>query len=261
MNTKFSIIIATYNSEKTLKATLNSLLQQTFMEFEVIIIDGLSTDTTLAIINEFEEKFKLDNIPFIWVSEKDSGIYDAWNKGLGKVNSTWISFLGSDDTYYPDALEIYNSEISKNPNINFICSNVEYVDDKDNVLRIIGKPYSYSQTIRYMDFAHVGSFHHKDLFSKYGNFDTTYKIVGDYDFFMKCGMNINSVFINKITAKMLNSGASNSNIKKALNEVLAVQFKHKKTSVAQIYFEYYFAILRISKNRITTILKGKMQKK
>lgn len=256
MNINLSIIIATYNSEKTLEKTLQSLLSQTYKEFEVIIIDGYSTDSTISIIKNFEVKFKLNSIPFIWISEKDSGIYDAWNKGLKKVSSSWVAFLGSDDTYYPDALEVYNSEIIKNTNINYICSNVEYIDDNDKVLKILGNPYSYKQMIRYMDIAHVGSFHHRDLFKTYGNFDDTYKIVGDYDFFMKCAENIKPGFVEKITARMLNTGVSNDNFKKALKEVVLVQKKYKKTTIFQIYFEYYFAILRILNNRITTILKN-----
>jgi glycosyltransferase involved in cell wall biosynthesis len=86
MNIQLSIIIATYNSEKTLRATLESLLTQSFREFEVIIADGFSGDGTLAIIKEFEDKFKLHNIAFNWSSEKDAGIYDAWNKALNRVS-------------------------------------------------------------------------------------------------------------------------------------------------------------------------------
>jgi len=258
MSIKFSIIIATYNSDKTLKKTLESLLNQTHTNFEVIVIDGFSKDGTLKIIKNFEEEFKSHNIPFIWISEKDSGIYDAWNKGLKNVSSQWISFLGSDDTYYPDALETYCSEINKNPGINYICSNVEYVDSNNKILKILGNPFSYKQMIRYMDIAHVGSFHHIELFRLYGNFDTTYKIVGDYDFFMKCGEDIKPAYFEKITARMLNTGVSNDDFNKALKEVVLIQKKYKKTTFFQIYFEYYFAFLRISRNRIITTFKDKI---
>ena len=120
MSVNQSIIIATFNSDKTLSATLDSLLKQTYNKFEVIIVDGLSNDNTLAIIKEYEEKFLQANINYILLSEKDSGIYDAWNKGLKKVNSNWIAFLGSDDTYYPNALEMYNEAINNSENINYI---------------------------------------------------------------------------------------------------------------------------------------------
>lgn len=255
---QYSIIVATYNSEKTLKATFDSLLAQTYKEFEVIVVDGLSKDNTVVLLKEYEKKFLEANIAYIWSSEKDSGIYDAWNKALKKVNSEWIAFLGSDDTYYPNALELYNIEINKNPNINYISSQVEYIDCEGKVLKILGNPYNYNQMIRYMDIAHVGSFHHKELFKKYGNYSTDYKIVSDYDFFMKCGKNINAGYFKKITARMLNAGISNNNTKIVYNEILKIQLNHKKISKLQSYFEYYFAFVRIAKNKITHKLLGKM---
>jgi glycosyltransferase involved in cell wall biosynthesis len=255
---QYSIIVATYNSEKTLKATFDSLLAQTYKEFEVIVVDGLSKDNTVALLKEYEKKFLEANITYIWSSEKDSGIYDAWNKALKKVNSDWIAFLGSDDTYYSNALELYNIEINKNPAINYISSQVEYIDCEGKVLKILGNPYNYNQMIRYMDIAHVGSFHHKELFKKYGNYSTDYKIVSDYDFFMKCGKNINAGYFKTITARMLNAGISNNNTKIVYNEILKIQLNHKKISKFQSYFEYYFAFVRIAKNKITHKLLGKM---
>jgi glycosyltransferase involved in cell wall biosynthesis len=251
MSLKYSIIIATFNSDKTLRNTLESLVVQTYKNFEVIIVDGLSSDNTVTIIKEYEKKFSKANIPYFWSSEKDSGIYDAWNKALKKINSSWIAFLGSDDTYYPNALEIYNEEIKKHPNINYISSQVEYIDSNHKVLKIIGKPYDYNQMNRYMNVAHVGSFHHKDLFIKHGNFNTDYKIVSDYDFFMKCGRDIQPGYLESITAKMLNSGISNQNVATVFKEVLAIQLKHKKIAKLQSYFEYYYSYLRIYKSRLS----------
>ena len=87
MNLNLSVIIATYNSEKTLENALNSLLNQTYKNFEVIIIDGLSTDLTVTIIKKFQSQFFNNNISYQWISEKDSGVYEAWNKGIKLVNS------------------------------------------------------------------------------------------------------------------------------------------------------------------------------
>jgi len=258
MNSKYSIIVATFNSEKTLQATLESLLVQTYKNFEVIIVDGLSKDNTVSIIEQYEKKFLEAKIPYIWSSEKDSGIYDAWNKALKKVNSSWMAFLGSDDTYYPDALEIYNEAIIINPNINYISSKVEYVDANYKVLKVIGKPYEHNQMNRYMNIAHVGSLHHKELFDKHGDFNTAYKIVADYDFFLKCGLTIKAAYIDTITAKMLNTGISNNNTKKVFQETLKIQLEHKNNSKLQCYFEYYFSYIRIFKNKMTYKLLGRM---
>lgn len=251
MASKYSIIVATFNSEKTLKLTLDSLLSQTCKEFEVIIVDGLSKDHTVSIIKEYEGKFSEAGISYLWSSEKDAGIYDAWNKALKKVSTSWIAFLGSDDTYYPNALELYSKELNKHSNINYICSRVEYIDSNGRVLKVLGNPYTYSQMIRYMNIAHVGSFHHKGLFEKHGDYNTDYKIVSDYDFFMKCGRDIKAAYFESITAKMLNSGVSNNNIATVFKEVLKIQLKHKKISKLQSYFEYYYSFLRIYKSRLS----------
>ncbi len=243
MITNLSVIIATYNSEKTLAKALNSLLIQTYNEFEVIIIDGLSIDKTVSIVKEFERKFSEKNIPLIWISEKDAGIYDAWNKGVQLSNSSWIAFLGSDDTYYPDALENYAYEIQQNPGINYICSKVEYIDKNGKVLKVIGKAYNVFQMNRYMTVAHVGSFHHRELFISNGYFDVNYKIVGDYDFFLRSKNNIKPSFINQITAQMLNEGVSN-NTTKVLKDTLQLQLKHQTMSNIRCYLEYCLSYLK-----------------
>lgn len=88
-----SIIIATYNADKTLEKALNSVLALTYQNWECIIIDGISKDGTLSIINKFEN---IDN-RFSHVSEKDEGLYDAFNKGWKKAKGEWIYYLGADD--------------------------------------------------------------------------------------------------------------------------------------------------------------------
>ena len=241
---RVSIITVCYNSAKTIEQTIRSVFSQDYPQIEYIVIDGQSQDKTLKAIAPYQKQ--LTHL----VSEKDTGIYDAWNKGLKKVSSSWIAFLGSDDTYYPNALEIYKNEIYKNPKINYISSQVEYINTNQKVLKIIGKPYNYNQMNRYMNIAHVGSFHHKNLFVKHGNFNTDYKIVADYDFFMKCGLDIQSGYFESITAKMLNSGISNQNITTVFNEVLKIQLAHKKISKLQAYFEYYYNHIRIYKSRL-----------
>jgi glycosyltransferase involved in cell wall biosynthesis len=104
----FSIIIPTFNSEKVLRECLNSIVEQTFNNYEIILIDGLSTDSTVDIIKEYS----LNNPNIHWVSEKDLGIYDAMNKGIKIANGEWVYFLGSDDKLSSNnALqEIFNFE-------------------------------------------------------------------------------------------------------------------------------------------------------
>src|SRR5215216_6167566 len=89
-----SIIIPTYNSEKTLSCCLQSVLNQTFKDFEILIIDGLSSDNTINVIKGY------NNSKIRVYSEKDKGIYDAMNKGIEKSAGEWLYFLGSDDQFF-----------------------------------------------------------------------------------------------------------------------------------------------------------------
>lgn len=250
----FSIITASYNSDKTIQKTIESVLIQDFTDFEYIIIDGNSNDETLNIIKSFEELFAKKNISFKYISEKDKGIYDAWNKGLDVAEGKWISFLGSDDTYIPGALKLYDQEINKNAkSINYISSKIELIEEKGTVLQVIGKPFVWKKIVRNMDIAQVGSFHKRELFKSVGKFSTEYKIVGDLDFYIRCRNHIQPAYFNQVTAKMQNGGVSN-HIYTALKEALAVKQHHKQLPSYVNYYDFY---LSLAKCYIKILIKKK----
>ena len=93
MNTKISIITVCYNSAKTIEDTILSVINQTYNNIEYIIVDGLSTDNTLEIVNKYQDKIAKV------VSEKDAGLYDAINKGIGLATGEIIANINSDDFY------------------------------------------------------------------------------------------------------------------------------------------------------------------
>jgi glycosyltransferase involved in cell wall biosynthesis len=105
---KISIITVTKNSEKFLQKTIDSLSQQTYQNFEHIVIDGASTDLTLDIIKKNSNKITK------WISEPDQGLYYAMNKGLSLCTGEIIGILNSDDVYFQDTLSIVNEYFSKN---------------------------------------------------------------------------------------------------------------------------------------------------
>ena len=96
-----SIIIATYNAEKVLKRCLDSIVTQKTGNVEVLIVDGNSTDSTMEIVQSYGTDVDYS------LSEKDKGIYDAWNKALKVAKGDWIMFLGSDDYILPGSIKIY----------------------------------------------------------------------------------------------------------------------------------------------------------
>jgi glycosyltransferase involved in cell wall biosynthesis len=239
----FSIITASYNSEKTISDTIDSVLNLDFQDFEYIIIDGNSSDNTLEIIQSFVPKFEAKGVSYRFISEKDKGIYDAWNKGIQLSSGEWISFLGSDDSYLPDALQLYFTEINKNEKINYISSRVNLTNEEGKILSVFGKKYNWKNVISDIDTAQVGSFHKRELFDKVGLFSNEYKIVGDLDFYIRCRDSINPGYFKSITANMQNGGVSN-NVYVALKEALEVKLKYGYTPIYLTYYKFYSSLIK-----------------
>lgn len=213
----FSIVIATYNSEFFLERTLKSIINQDFENYELIIIDGLSNDNTMSIVGKYKKYISTI------VSEKDHGIYDAWNKGVNLSKGEWIMFVGSDDLLYLDALKNYHDFVKSNPkDYNYVSSKVQLIDEKENILRVIGRPWNWQIFKKYMCVAHVASIHHHSLYEMYGLYNTNYKITGDYEFLLRVGKKLKGGFFDKITAKMQIGGVSNMN-----NKVFIETYKAK----------------------------------
>ena len=178
-NKKITIITVCFNSAKTIKRTIDSVKAQTYSNIEYIIIDGQSTDGTIDIINEY-----IDYID-CFVSEPDSGIYDAMNKGVKKATGDWIAFLNADDYYADDAIiriaDVCN-EIEND--VDIISAQINYLKDNE----IIGKSkYSSFKSIwNEMPVAHPATFVRHSVFDKIGLFDTSFKIAADYEFMVSC---------------------------------------------------------------------------
>lgn len=100
-----TITTVTFNSEKTLEQTIQSVLQQTYPHIEYIIVDGLSTDRTLQIAHSYTDAFRERGFSYQIVSERDNGMYDAINKGISMAHGEIIGNINSDDWYEPDAVE------------------------------------------------------------------------------------------------------------------------------------------------------------
>lgn len=240
----FSIITASYNSAETITQTIESVLSQSFTDFEYIIVDGKSSDATIDIVKSFEPKFLERGISLRYISESDSGIYDAWNKGILMSKGTWISFLGSDDIYLIDALKQYHHQIEEHTEVNYISSRVDFVDLNRKRIKILGHKYDWSQLRRKMVLAQVGSFHHRGLFKEVGLFSMDYRIVSDYDFYLKSKDYIKPAFFDTITAVMSNGGISNQHYYKALLETLKVKKKHKVGSPITLYYDFWMMNLK-----------------
>ena len=170
----FTLITVCLNSKNTLERTIISVRNQTFKDFEYIIIDGGSSDGSLDIIN-----LNRDVIDLV-VSEKDKGIYDAMNKGIRLAKGEFIGIINSDDWYEVDALDNIYLEAKRNPNavIHGLCRFYN-----QNVLAyIIGYHHS---SLPNNAICHPTCFVPRYLYDQFNFYDTKYKIAADYDLFLR----------------------------------------------------------------------------
>lgn len=176
---KFSIVIATYNSGKTLRQTLDSIRRQTYENIEVIVIDGMSTDDTIEIVAEYNDTVNK------FISEKDTGIYNAFNKGINLATGDYICFIGSDDCYchygvFEDISRILDS-ISE---VNILSSPIICVDEENHSEHKMKNKYTKEEIFSGKMLPHPGLMVKRSIMERYG-FNETYKIVSDYDFILR----------------------------------------------------------------------------
>lgn len=174
-----SIITVAFNSEKTIARTIESVYNQTLKPYEYIIIDGLSTDSTVDIAKQYEEKFENRGIKYKIVSEKDEGLYDAMNKGISMANGELIGMINSDDWYEPNALKDVN-EAYEREHFDTSFANLNLVKQNGTVLLKKARIRKFKTT---RDWNHPTMFVRKEIYNdlKYDNSN----IYADYDMFLK----------------------------------------------------------------------------
>jgi len=198
----FSIIIPSYNAAETIKVCLDSILSQTYSSYEILVIDGLSKDDTVSIINHTAKYHK--NIRLI--SEHDKGIYDAMNKGIKMAKGKWLYFMGSDDSFYStDVLQNVHASLECNKDLDVVYGNV-FSERFNGVYNGI----FYDEKLYYENICHQSIFFHNSVFRQVGNFNLNYKAHADWEHNMKWFLSskINKKYIDLIVANYSDGGFS-----------------------------------------------------
>ena len=210
-----SIITATFNSAKTLKDTIQSVLRQTNKDFEYLIIDGGSTDETIDIVKSYESEF---SGRLKWVSEKDQGIYDAMNKGIKMASGDVVGILNSDDYFTSDDILQTVDNAFKSHEIDAIYGDIHFIRD-GNPQKCI-RYYSSRMFIPFWLLfcfmpAHPSFYCKREVFEKAGLYSLDYKIGADYEMMVRLfkKYRIMSQYINKDFVTMRTGGASNNNVR------------------------------------------------
>lgn len=170
---KLSIITINYNDLEGLKRTVESVVNQTWREFEYVVIDGGSTDGSAAYLESQSEQIDY------WVSEPDKGIYNAMNKGIAKATGEYLLFLNSGDHFFSNSVLQENHD--KIANYDLIYFNIQNMGE--NFSKIISYPAILRFSDLYFDIlSHQATFFRKDLFDRVGLYDENLKIVSDWKF-------------------------------------------------------------------------------
>lgn len=176
---KISIITATWNSGTTLRDTMESVLSQTYQDYEHIIVDGLSTDNTLDIVRELEPRY---NGRLRYISEKDKGLYDAMNKGIALASGDVVGILNSDDFYADNQTLSRIADYIKD--VDAVYGDLVFVkaDDTSQTVRFWkGSQYTQEAFKNGWSPAHPTFYARKELFNKWGGFDTSFDVSADFE--------------------------------------------------------------------------------
>ena len=200
------VVIAVMNGARTLDACLRSVLGQDYPNVETIVIDGGSTDGTIAIVEQHASRLAH------WESGPDRGVYDAWNKALDHVMAEWILFLGSDDRLHgTGALAGIAPSLGQaggSPRV--VYGLLDLIDRSGAVIATLGEPWEGArQALRNGTMLpHPATFHHRSLFELHGRFDDRYKIAGDYEFLLRELLDHDALFVPHTVTDMAAGGMS-----------------------------------------------------
>ena len=232
----FSIITVVLNNQEFLEATIKSVLNQSFKNYEYIIIDGGSNDRTIDIIKKYENKIDY------WVSERDKGLYDAFNKGMMLASGKFIGIINSDDVYTKNSLKIISNYISKYKNIDFIFGSV-----KKHWGVLYGyRPEKIHYSWGFYSSHSTGFFLKKSSAIKVGLYDINYKYHADYDYFYRLIVQHKMRGIatkkNQITGIFRRGGFSSTiSFRERFKEELKIRWNNKQNKLLiLIIFIYKF---------------------
>lgn len=209
---KLSIITINYNNAEGLRKTMESVLKQTYLDFEYIIVDGASTDGSVEVIREYENQLHITHstIHLLWSSEKDNGIYDAMNRGIRKAKGEYQLFLNSGDYLVDES--VVGRIVPELGKADVIQGNV-FLDEVGGKLRRgYGKSDLSFIEVYEGNFLHQATFFRSSLFEEYGMYDENIRLGGDTFFYLKAlGLGSASfLYIDQMISVFMSNGLSSS---------------------------------------------------
>jgi glycosyltransferase involved in cell wall biosynthesis len=190
-----SIITVVFNGERLLADTLQSAIDQTYKNTELVIIDGGSTDRSVEVARQFGA------YTGTLISEKDKGIYDAMNKGIKAAKGEWIYFLNVGDTFYDNTVlqDIFSQDLAP---FDLVYAKVQTINEPTGINYLTGSEVTMTDFYKRFPICHQASFTRKRAFEQLGYYDLRYKMVADNQWFARCfkGHPERTKFIDRVVA-------------------------------------------------------------
>ena len=217
---KFSIVTVCWNSAAVLPRAMESLRVQTCRDYEWVVVDGASSDNTMAIVEGF------DAAPVVSVSEPDKGIYDAMNKGVHMASGEYVFFLNSDDALHDEhVLADMAKMLDAGPDIDLLYGNVVYAYPDRQVLRTFA--HIDGRTLPFEDLCHQAAFARRCLFDSVGGFDTRFRLNADYDWLIRVFRSgAHTRWVDRRIARFTVGGAHAQDANKLADERRAVRLQY-----------------------------------
>jgi len=234
---KVTIITPSYNQSDFLEATIQSVLDQTYPNIEYFIIDGGSTDGSVDLIRNYQDKLSG------WISEPDKGQTDAINKGFSMATGDIIAWLNSDDTYYPHAVQEAAAFLDEHPDVGMVYGDANFIDSQG---RVIGRFPAAQTSLRqlrrgYVHIPQQAAFFKKSLWNQVAPLDPEFFFAMDYDLWVRLAQITDIVHVEKTWANFrLHSDAKTiSADDRCWPEMLKVHFRDGGNWFSMIQMKYY----------------------
>lgn len=239
-----SIIIPSFNQCSYIEKTICSLLNQTYPNIELILIDGGSKDNTLEIIDKYKHFFSY------WVSEKDKGQSNAINKGLNKASGKYVTWLCSDDILIPEAISIMVKALEDNPDASLVYGGGVFIDENDNVI----KKFSFTDMTlekllyhKHSTIAQPSTLIRMESLKKVGFLDESLSYCMDYDLWIRLikeGRFINLGDIILSGYRLHNDSKTVGAYTKMALEKIKVNRKYTKDLINKVIYKHYWYIIQ-----------------
>ncbi|WP_255439259.1 glycosyltransferase [Synechococcus sp. LTW-R] len=220
---KISILMATWNCSSLLATFFRSLEEQSTGDWELLILDNCSFDGLPQLVRQYQAAHPDQLIRFS--SQTDAGIYDAWNRGIKLAEGDYLCFIGADDIFVsPESLQQL-LDLTRSSAELITCRNAYYSSD-GHFLRDWGSAWNWRRMRESMNIAHPGMLVRRVLFERFGLFDSSFKICGDYEWFLRLTPEVRSIHAPTSVLKIVQAGVSHTRIGAVYAETFRAQTRH-----------------------------------